>query len=71
MSATLFLDPLCAVSRGNRRLNTLASVPRSLPLSRCLQSSSGVVLCMTALTWTRGWTTISTEGGPERKLYGP
>lgn len=34
-------------------------------------SNSAGVASMTLLTWTRGLPNISTEGGPERKLYGP
>ena len=37
----------------------------------CLASSSGVGVCTMSLTWTHGLRNISSEGGPERKLYGP
>ena len=33
--------------------------------------SSGAGRFMTDLTWMLGWTNISTEGGPERRLYVP
>lgn len=47
------------------------SASRSLKRWACRWSSSGAAASMTVLTWTRGWTTISAEGGPERRLYGP
>lgn len=36
-----------------------------------LESAWAVAWSMTGLTWTPGLTSISPEGGPWRKLYGP
>ena len=53
------------------RQRTLGSASHYLRRCRCHASSSVGARFMTELTWTRGWMTISTEGGPERRLYGP
>ena len=60
-----------AASQKSRRLPILESASRSLRAWACRWSGSGGAACMTGLTWTRGSKNISTEGGPERKLYGP
>jgi hypothetical protein len=60
-----------AVSRKSRRLPISGSASRSLRAWACRSSSSGGAACMTGLTWTRGSKNISTEDGPEGKLYGP
>lgn len=59
------------VSRGNRQRLTSGSGSPSLQSSgfRKLNSVGGAY--MTRLTWIPGSTTISTEGGPQRRLYGP
>jgi hypothetical protein len=60
-------------SRRNRLLRTSGLASLSLPSWGSRSSSSGVVLCMTDLTWMRGLVNISVEGGPERSqvLNGP
>ena len=58
-------------SQKSRPPPILGSASRSLPSSECLSSSLDGAACTTGLTWTRGSKNISTEGGPERKLYGP
>ena len=55
----------------NRRQRTWGSASRCSNRWRSLWSSSGDVRYMTELTWMPGWKTISAEGGPERRLYGP
>jgi hypothetical protein len=55
----------------SRQRPTWGSGSPFLPSRGCLLFKSGDGAFMTGLTWTRGWTNISTEGGPERKLYGP
>ena len=63
--------PLRAGSVGNRRRLIWGSGSPFLPSRGCLSFKLGGAASTTGLTWTRGWTTISTEGGPKRKLYGP
>lgn len=55
----------------DRRRPTWGSESLFLPSRGCLSFKSGGAACMTGLTSMPGWTNISTEGGPERKLYGP
>lgn len=55
----------------NRQRTTWASASRSLSNSTYRPSASVGAWSMTDLTWMRGSTSIRTEGGPERKLYGP
>jgi hypothetical protein len=62
---------LQGASAVNKRRPTWGSGSPFLPSRGCLSFKSGGAAFMTGLTWTPGWTTISTEGGPERKLYGP
>jgi hypothetical protein len=60
-----------AALRRRRRRNTSASASRcstSCAFPRC---ASAAAASTTALTSTPGWTTISSEGGPERRLNGP
>ncbi len=63
--------PTLAAFHETRRKRTLGSASRCLNRCVCRASSSVGGLFMTELTWTPGWTTISAEGGPERRLYGP
>lgn len=58
-------------SVGNKRRLTWGSGSLFLPSRGCLSFKSDDAVFTTGLTWTPGWTNISTEGGPERKLYGP
>jgi hypothetical protein len=60
-----------AVSQESRRLRISGSASRSLRAWACRWSGSGGAACMTGLTWMRGSKNISTEDGPEGKLYGP
>ena len=60
-----------AASRKSKPLSISGLASRSLPGSAFRSSSLGAAVCTTELTWTRGSKNISTEGGPERKLYGP
>jgi len=62
---------LPVVSLRTRLRPILASASRFLKAWACLSSSLGGGLCMTDLTWMRGLTNISAEGGPERSVYGP
>ena len=58
-----------AASLKGRPLPTSGSASRSLPSSRYRSSSSGDAVCTTGLTWMRGSTNISAEGGPERSIF--
>ena len=60
-----------AASQRSRRLPISGSASRSLRAWACQSSSLGGGRSMTELTWMRGSKNINTEGGPERKLYGP
>ncbi len=63
--------PRFAASPRNRQRSTWALASRCTSGSAYRPSGSVGAWSMTALTWMRGSTNISTEGGPERKLYGP
>ena len=63
--------PKRAALPSSRRRRISASGLRCSRPCRCRACGSVAAACMTGLTWTRGWTTISTEGGPKRRLYGP
>ncbi len=58
-------------SAAKRRPPTSASAPRCSGKSGQSPSSLGADGSMTSLTSTGGWTSISPEGGPERRTYGP
>ena len=55
----------------NKQRPTWGSGSPFLPSKGCRLFKSGGGAFMTGLTSMPGWTNISTEGGPERKLYGP
>jgi len=67
----LLTYPTLAAFHEIRRQRTSVSASRCLNRCACRASNSVGGPFMTVLTWMRGWTTISTEGGPERRLYGP
>ncbi len=60
-----------AASAANRRPPTSASAPRCSGKSGQTPSNLGAAASMTSLTSTGGWMSISPEGGPERRTYGP
>lgn len=66
-----FLCPLFGALPEARRPRIWESASRCWSLCTCLRSSSAGAACMTGLTSMRGWTNISIEGGPGRRLYGP
>jgi len=65
------LSPPRGGSVANKQLPIWGSGSPFLPSRGFLSSRSDAAAFMTELTSTPGWTNISTEGGPERKLYGP
>ena len=69
MTPCPFRSP-AALPRSRRRI-TLASDLRFSSSWACRASSLVAGPCTTWLTWMRGLMTISAEGGPERKQYGP
>ena len=66
------LCPRFVASPRNRRPFTSASGSHCLPSWKCHMCASGDAVYTTALTWMPGSTNIRvSEGGPERKTYGP
>lgn len=68
---TAYLFLLLAALRKHRRRNISGSASRCWRNSRYQRSNSGGAVCMTFLTWIAGLRNISSEGGPERMIYGP
>ena len=60
-----------AASQKTRRRLISGSASPSWRSSGFRSSSLGAAASTTELTWMLGSKNISTEGGPERKLYGP
>lgn len=58
-------------SARSRQLLTWVLASRFLIAWVCLACGLAAVASMTELTSMPGLMTISTEGGPERRLYGP
>ena len=58
-------------SAAKRRPLTSVSAPRCLDKSGQHPSSLDAAASMTSLTSIGGWMSISPEGGPERRTYGP
>lgn len=60
-----------AASAAKRRRPTSVSEPRCSGKSAQRPFSLGAAASMTSLTSIGGWMSISPEGGPERRTYGP
>ena len=71
MMSRCCLFPVGGGSVASKRRRIWGSGPPFLPSRGFPAFKSGDAAFMTELTSMPGWTNISTEGGPERKLYGP